>query len=346
MNDSPLAQSRLTIRAAPLPKLTWSVSEATYWIVHRQDPATVGTPRYFLPQYEEIVAALEARVQGCPRKWQPLPGPTPANWPPAWQYRAWMRVWLRKTGLPPAELLEAYKLSREAEAVTAEYEPEYERALEEINYWVREGKLKAKGHSSKDSVDPREEIPSDIIDENRSIQRDGRVLVAEVKDFRFLKDKRRIFYKVEFLVDNVRAIWPALGASDAPSGGFWPEESAHGPNITNLTLHTPVTATDAPTRTRPTATDEAIPTGGKNPQKGKPAFEWEKGKILLQAKKKCGDWVEAPSDEDSREYLRIHFRGVPNTEHSEIRRAVWGASKRGRKPNPRRGIKAVQHTVK
>lgn len=99
-----------------------------------------------------------------------------------------------------------------------------------------------------------------------------------------------------------------------------------------------------------TPTEEAKPaaasTEGIKSQREKPIFDARKAKILLQAKKDFGDWPAPPSVVDSREYLKLHFRGVSNTPHAEIRGEVWGHIKRGRKPKPPRQIKPAQHTVK
>ena len=64
----------------------------------------------------------------------------------------------------------------------------------------------------------------------------------------------------------------------------------------------------------------------------KPPFDAKKAKVLLVAKKIGGDWLVAPTEEESRALLKLHFRGVPNDPHRLIRREIWPDIR----PGPRR----------
>jgi hypothetical protein len=63
-----------------------------------------------------------------------------------------------------------------------------------------------------------------------------------------------------------------------------------------------------------------------------PPFDPRKAKALLVARKDGGDWPKAPTEVETRNFLLLHFRGVSNDVHGEIRREVWPNIRRGRPP--------------
>jgi hypothetical protein len=69
------------------------------------------------------------------------------------------------------------------------------------------------------------------------------------------------------------------------------------------------------------------------PPKKKPPFDPRQAQALLIAQKASGVWREPPREEDGREFLLKHFKGVPNVPHRVVRHKVWpGLIRRGPKP--------------
>ena len=66
-----------------------------------------------------------------------------------------------------------------------------------------------------------------------------------------------------------------------------------------------------------------------------PPFDSKRAKALLAAEKVGGLWREnAPTEGESKEFLRKHFAGIPNEPHRKVLRELWPDVRRG--PRPKR----------
>jgi hypothetical protein len=206
----------------------WTVNEALNWIVFRVEPnyaPTTAIPRFGPFISANVIAALAARVARNPRTW-PRPNAVEPDRiqfedfeiAPAYYYRALVRRWITKSGLPASELLDQWTADREryleTTALMEDQQAKLSAALSEINEAAAASKIMIYGRPADNwqckSSKPREVIPAHYIDEIRSVDAWGhlRSHYFELDDILRLTDQGPFFADVAFDKSDILKNWP------------------------------------------------------------------------------------------------------------------------------------------
>jgi hypothetical protein len=130
------------------------------------------------------------------------------------------------------------------------------------------------------------------------------------------------------------AVAALLEESWAPSDlvGRWFDSRRHMRPPHLFPRESSVATVASPERSEPTNKQAETAASIRTGDTMKPPFDKKQAHALLAAKKVSRIWPNAPRERETRKFLKLHFRGVPNDPHRDVRRATWPDMKRGPKP--------------
>lgn len=192
----------------------WFAGQAAMWIAYGTSPVPITQPHpvwgYNPPKI--LRDALAARAIG--KVWHPSE-PLPYGEP--YHYRARAKRIMREMGLSAAEALQSLL---DAESLEADQNRRISEALHVLNRAVEAGNIIAEGRPTTSTHEPTdhkpyEPIPTHLIDGLRAIDASGWLRMhSDLPGWEWIHDNGPFYHGVRFEEEQIKALWPAVSASD------------------------------------------------------------------------------------------------------------------------------------